>query len=121
MELASENRNMPNNKLDIAIRDNEKGTGVLTDVAISGERNVIKQEAENTLKYKDLTIYIQSLWKCKNKSDTSNNRGDWNHLKIIQKIPERHNWKVIHHRRYRTQTHVALQTHSNVQVLHHGQ
>jgi hypothetical protein len=26
----------------------------------------------------------------KNKCDTSNNRGNWNHLKIIQKIPEQH-------------------------------
>jgi len=25
---------------------------------------------------------------CKNKGGTSNNRGSWNHLKIIQKIPE---------------------------------
>jgi hypothetical protein len=25
---------------------------------------------------------------CKNKSDTSNNRGNWNHFKIIQTIPE---------------------------------
>ena len=24
---------------------------------------------------------------CKNKSDTSNNRGNWNYLKINQKIP----------------------------------
>jgi hypothetical protein len=25
---------------------------------------------------------------CKSKTDTSNNRTNWNHLKIIQKIPE---------------------------------
>jgi hypothetical protein len=31
---------------------------VLTDVAISGGRNVIKKEAEKILKYKDLTIEI---------------------------------------------------------------
>ena len=30
----------------------------------------------------------------KNKSDTSNNRGNWNHLKIIQKIPEQHTTKA---------------------------
>jgi hypothetical protein len=28
---------------------------------------------------------------CKNKCDTSNNRGNWNHLRITQKIPEKHN------------------------------
>jgi len=35
-------RTIPNNKPDIIIRDNEKGTCVLIDVAISGDRNVIK-------------------------------------------------------------------------------
>jgi len=29
---------------------------MLIDVATSGDRNVIKKEAEKTLKYKDLTI-----------------------------------------------------------------
>ena len=34
------------NKPDIIIRDNENGTCVLIDIAISGDRNVIKKEAE---------------------------------------------------------------------------
>jgi hypothetical protein len=38
---------IPNNKPDIIIRDNEKGTCMLIDIAISGDRNVIKKEAEN--------------------------------------------------------------------------
>ena len=44
------------------------------------------------LKYKHLkieTVYVEF----KNKSDTSNNRDNWNHLKIIQKISKRHKWK----------------------------
>ena len=45
---------VPNNKPDIIIRDNEKGTCMLIDVAISGDRNVIKKEAEQILKYKTL-------------------------------------------------------------------
>jgi len=49
-------RTISNNKPDIIIRDNEKGTCILIDVAISGDRNVIKKEAEKILKYKDLTI-----------------------------------------------------------------
>ena len=49
-------RTIPNNKPDIIIRDNEKGTRMLIDVAISGDRNVIKKEALKILKYKDLTI-----------------------------------------------------------------
>ena len=51
-------RTVPNNKPDIIIRDNEKGTCALIDVAISGDRNVIKEEDEKILKYKDLTIEI---------------------------------------------------------------
>ena len=38
---------------------------MLIDVAISGDRNVIKREAEKVLKYKDLTIEIQRMWKVK--------------------------------------------------------
>ena len=42
-------RTIPINKPDI-IRDNEKGTCMLIDAAISGDRNVIKKEAEKILK-----------------------------------------------------------------------
>jgi len=35
---------------------------MLIDVAISGDRNVIKKEAEKILKYKDLIIEIQRMW-----------------------------------------------------------
>jgi len=38
---------------------------MLRDVAISGDRNVIKKEAEKILKYKDLTIEIQCMWNVK--------------------------------------------------------
>ena len=55
-------RTVPNNKPDIINRDNEKGTCMLIDVAISGDRNVIKKEAEKILKYKDHTIEIQRMW-----------------------------------------------------------
>jgi len=40
---------------------------MLIDVAISGDRNVIKQEAEKILKYKDLTTEIQRMWNVKTK------------------------------------------------------
>jgi hypothetical protein len=40
---------------------------MLIDVAISGDRNVIKKEAEKILKYKDLTIEIQRMWNGKTK------------------------------------------------------
>ena len=57
-EKVQTDRTIPNNKPDIIIRDNEKGTCMLIDVAISGDRNVIKKEAVKFLKYKDLTIEI---------------------------------------------------------------
>jgi len=62
-------RTIPNNTPDIIIRDNEKGTCMLIDCAISGDRNVIKN-----------TAHVE----CKNKGDTSNNRGDWDYFKVIQ-------------------------------------
>jgi hypothetical protein len=55
-------RTIPNNNLDVIIRDNGKGTCRLIDVAISGDRNVIKKEAETTLKYKVLVIEMQRMW-----------------------------------------------------------
>ena len=51
-------RTIPNNKPDIITRDNKQGTCMLTDVAIPGDRNVIKKQAEKILKYKDLIIEI---------------------------------------------------------------
>jgi hypothetical protein len=37
----------------------------LTDVEISGDRNVTKREAENILKYKAFTTEIQRMWNLK--------------------------------------------------------
>jgi len=38
---------------------------IIIDVAIPGDRNVIKKEAEKILKYKDLTIKMQRMWNVK--------------------------------------------------------
>ena len=38
---------------------------MLIDVATSVDRNVIKKEAVKIVKYKDLTIEIQRMWKAK--------------------------------------------------------
>ena len=38
---------------------------MVIDFAISGDRNVIKKEAEKNLKCKDLTIEIHCMWKVK--------------------------------------------------------
>jgi hypothetical protein len=61
-------RTFPNNKSDIITRDNEKRTCMLKDVAVSGDRNMIKKEADKILKYKDLTIEIQRTWNVKRKA-----------------------------------------------------
>jgi len=60
-------RTIPNNKQDIIIRDNEKGTCMLIDIAISGDRNMIKQEDKKILKYKDFTTEIHHMWNVKTK------------------------------------------------------
>jgi hypothetical protein len=40
---------------------------MLIDVAIPGDRNVIKKEAEKILKYKDLITETQCMWNVKTK------------------------------------------------------
>jgi hypothetical protein len=66
-QQAQTDRTIPNNKPDIIIHDNEKRTCMLIDVAISGDRNMIKKEADKIIKYKDLTIEIQRMWNVKTK------------------------------------------------------
>ena len=61
------NRTILNNKLDNIIRDNENRACMLVDVAIPGDRNVIKKEAEKVLKYKDVIVAIQHVWNVKTK------------------------------------------------------
>jgi len=86
-------RTIPNNKPDIIIRDNEKGTYMLIDVAISGHRNVIKKEADMILKYEDLTIEIQRMWNTKTKVIPVIIRATGT-ISVIQKIREQHNRKT---------------------------
>jgi len=66
-EQTPTNRTNPNNKQDIIICDNEKGTCVSIDTAIWGDRNALKKEAEKILKYKLLTIEMQRMWSVKPK------------------------------------------------------
>ena len=77
-------RNIRDNKPDIIIRDNENGTCLLMDVAISGEN---KRDQERS--WEDYKINSAHVG-CESKSDTGNNMGNWNHFKISQTIPEQH-------------------------------
>jgi hypothetical protein len=92
-------RTRSNNKPDIIIRDNEKRTCVLIDVAISGDRNVIKKEAEKILKYKDLTIYIQRMWNVKTKVISviigATGTISKSFRKYVSKIPGKHEVKEL--------------------------
>jgi hypothetical protein len=68
LEPASANhRTIPNDKPDIIIRDSKPGTCMLIDVAIPGDRNVMKKEAEKILKYQDLIMDIHRMWNVKSK------------------------------------------------------
>jgi len=49
------------------MRDNERGTCLLTDVAISGDRNVTNEVAKEILKCKDLITKIQRMGNVKTK------------------------------------------------------
>jgi hypothetical protein len=75
--------------ITIIICDNGKETCLLMDIEISGNKNVIEKEAERFCNIKAdnrNAAYVE----CRNKGDTSNNGGNWNRLKINQKIPEEH-------------------------------
>jgi hypothetical protein len=47
------------------LTNNNNNNNNNNNVAISGDRNMIKKEAEKMLKYEDLTIEIQSTWNVK--------------------------------------------------------
>jgi hypothetical protein len=92
-------RTIPSNKPDIIIRDNEKGTRMLLDVAISGDRNVIKKEAEKILKYKNLRIEIERMWKVKTRVIPviigATGTITISFRKYIRNIPENHEVKEL--------------------------
>ena len=57
-----ERTKISNNKPDVTIRDNKQETFMSINVAIPGDRNVVRKEAEKILKHKDLIIEIQGMW-----------------------------------------------------------
>jgi len=93
-------RTIPNNKPDIIIRDNVRGTCMLIEVAISGDRNVIKKETEKILKYKDLTIEIQRIWNVKTKVIPAiigaTGTISESFKKYVSNIPGKHEGKELH-------------------------
>ena len=71
---------------------------MLIDIAISGDRNVIKKEAEKILKYKDLTIEIQSMWNVKVIPVIIGATGiiSKSFRKYVSNIPGKHEVKEVH-------------------------
>jgi hypothetical protein len=86
-------RTAPYNKKDSIIRDNEKGTCLLQDTDISGHGILSELKLKRFKKKERPDNRSTAGVEGKNKSDTSNKWGNWNHLKIIQKILEPHTAK----------------------------
>jgi len=72
---------------------------MLIDVTISGDRNVIKKEAEKILKYKDLTTEIQRMWNRKTKVIPviigATGTISKSFRKYVSNIPGKHEVKVL--------------------------
>jgi hypothetical protein len=70
---------------------------MLIDVAIPGDRNVIKKGAEKILKYKDLITEIQGMWNVKTKVMPvimqATGTISTSFRKYLSSIPRKHNIK----------------------------
>ena len=118
-------RTIPSNKPDITIRDNKRGTCMLIDNAIHGDRNVIKKDAENILKCKDLIIEIQRMWNVKTKVVPVTKGASGTILNITQTITEQHTRKARNEGNTKNspvgrRTHTAESANVKVQNILHG-
>jgi len=72
---------------------------IIIDVAISGDRNVIKKEAQKILKYKDLTIEIRRMWNVKTKVIPviigTTGTISMSFIKYVSNIPGKHEVKEL--------------------------
>jgi hypothetical protein len=89
-------RTIPNNKPGSIIRDNKQAACLVTDVALPGERNVVKKEIEKILKYKDnrSPVHVE----CESKSETDNNGATGTISKsrqFLSNIPGEHEIKEL--------------------------
>jgi hypothetical protein len=99
-------RNIPKNKSDIVIRDNEKETCMLKHVTISGESDVIKKETEKVLKYTKNLQYKFSACRIRGVSKTS---GEW-----YQKTQKNKRYKQINFIGLQNNRHHSQHTVGNV-------
>jgi len=72
---------------------------MLINVAISGDRNVIKKEAEKILKFKDLKIEIERMWNVKTRAIAvitgATGTISKSFRKYVSDIPGNHNVKEL--------------------------
>jgi len=88
-------RTIPINKPDVIIRDSEKGTCILLDIGISGDRNmIIKKEDEKIIKYKYLTTEVRRMWHVKTEVIPGTRWATRTISKPLKTIPEQHIGKV---------------------------
>jgi len=67
---------------------------VSIDVAIPGDRNLIKKDAVNNSKFEDPITEIQRTRNVRTKSDIGNKWGDWDHFKALKTVREQHTGKA---------------------------
>ena len=93
---------------------------MLMDVAISGDRNMIKKEAEKFVKYKDLTIEIQCMWKVKTRVIPvvigATGTISKSFRKYISNIPGNHEVKELQKTAILGTAHIRTSESSNVKV-----
>jgi len=93
---------------------------MLIDITISGDRNVIKKEAEKILKYKNLTTEIQRMWNVNTKAISvmigATGTVSKSFRKDMSNIPGKHEVKEVTENSHIGQcTHTAESTNVKVQ------
>jgi len=88
-------RTIPINKPDVITSDSEKGTCMLMDVGISGDRNmIIKKEDEKIIKYKYLTTEVRRMRHVKTEVIPGTRGATRTISKSLKTIPEQHTGKA---------------------------
>jgi len=93
---------------------------MLIDITISGDRNMIKKEAEKILKYKNLTTEIQRMWNVNTKAISvmigATGTVSKSFRKDMSNIPGKHEVKEVTENSHIGQcTHTAESTNVKVQ------
>ena len=87
-QQARTDRTIANNKPVIIIRDNKKRNVHVNRCCNSWRQKCDQERSCEDFKIKRPHNRNSAHVECESNSDTSNNRDDWNHFKIIQRIPE---------------------------------